>query len=324
MKTGAFHRVGCIARAVRFEHEGSLSRRDFLLRLGSSSAAIALAYPRASSLVAAQGLPVPIVIFSKAYQPLKFNFEQAAEFTAESGLDGVDPPIRPDGEIKPERVPDELPGYVEALRKRNLRMPYITTAITSTASPQAETLLRTAKRLGVDRYRIGFIYREDRAAWPQQLKEVRAHLKDLAALNKELGIGAIVQNHSPSGHTYVGGNLDELAQLVDGFDPEQIGIAFDIAHAVNVHGRDWRPRFDKLRPHLKVVYVKDTNREKHFVPLGQGEVGSTGYFQLLKQINYRAPISLHIEYDGKAQPDSRPALLNAVKDSLSVLRQWLA
>ena len=323
MTTGPFHHVGCAAKTVRSEHRVSLSRRDFLLRLGSASTGVALAYPAANSLKAAQGLPFPVLIFSKAYQPLKLNFEQAAEFTAASGLDGVDPPIRPDGEIKPERVAEQLPAYVAALRKRNLRMPYITTAITSTASPQAETLLRTAKKLGVERYRIGFIYRTADAVWPEQLKEVRANLKDLAALNKEIGIGAIVQNHSPSGHTYVGGNLDELAQIVEGFDPEQIGVAFDIAHAVNVHGGDWRPRFDRLRPHLKVVYVKDTNRQKHFVPLGQGEVGATGYFQLLKQINYRSPISLHIEYDGNAQPETRPDLLKAVKESLGVLRQWL-
>jgi sugar phosphate isomerase/epimerase len=298
-----------------------LSRRDFLAQAGTAAAGIAVAGPWLCA--GAEGIPVPIVIFSKAYQPLKLSFEQAAEFTAESGLDGVDSPVRPDGEIKPERVADELPAYIEALRKRNLRMPYLTTAITATGSPEAETVLRTAKRLGVEQYRLGFITRVDNAGWPQQLREVRAHLKELAALNQEIGIGAVMQNHSPSGHSYVGGNLDELFQVVDGFAPNQVGVAFDIAHAVNVHEQDWRSRFEKLRPHLKVVYVKDTNQEKRFVPLGQGRVGATGYFQLLKQIGYHAPISLHIEYDGAAQPQTRPGLLKAVKDSLEVLRRWL-
>lgn len=307
----------------RLRHEvDSLSRRTFLGKLGAASTALAiLQSPRVKSL-GAEGISLPIVIFSKAYQPMKFTFDQAAEFTAESGLDGVDSPVRPDGEIKPERAAEELPDYVEALRKRNLRMPYLTSAITSTTTPQAEVVLRTAKKLGIERYRLGFIYRSEDAAWPTQLKEVRAHLKDLAALNKEIGIGAVMQNHSPSGRTYVGGNLDELAAIVEGFDPEQVGVAFDIAHAINVHGQDWRLRFDKLRPHLKVVYIKDTNREKHFVPLGQGEVGSTGYFPLLKQVGYHAPVSLHIEYDG-AQPETRTALLKAVKESLGALRQWL-
>ena len=303
----------------------SVSRRGFLLRLGLGSAGLAVAGTGGLPCAAAEGIPMPIVIFSKAYQPLKFTFDEAAEFTAESGLDGVDPPVRPGGEILPERVADDLPLYVEALRKRGLRMPYLTTAITSTASPHAETVLRTARKLGIERYRIGFIYRSNDAAWEQQLGEVRAQLKDLAGLSRDIGIGAVIQNHSPSGRTYVGGNLDELTRLVDGFDPEQVGVAFDIAHAVNVHGREWRPRFERLRPHLKVVYVKDANREKQFVPLGQGEVGGTGYFKLLKQIGYQAPISLHIEYDRgpTPQPETRPALLKAVKRSLNVLRQWL-
>lgn len=302
------------------------TRRGFLVRAGLGSAGLAVAGKVGLLCPAAEGIALPIVIFSKAYQPLKLNFEQAAEFTAESGLDGVDPPVRPDGEIRPERVAEDLPVYVEALRKRGLRMPYLTTAITSTGSPQAEAVLRTAKKLGIERYRLGFIYRVNDASWEQQLREVRAQLTDLAALNKEIGIGAVLQNHSPAGRTYVGGDLDELAQIVDGFDAEQLGVAFDIAHAVNVHGPAWRQRFDKLKAHLKIVYVKDANRDKKFVPLGQGEVGATGYFKLLKQIGYQAPISLHIEYEGgpESQPETRPALLKAVKESLRVLRQWLA
>jgi sugar phosphate isomerase/epimerase len=205
-------------------------------------------------------------------------------------------------------------------------MPYLTTAITSPASPQAETILRTAKKLAIQRYRLGFIYRSNDASWDQQLREVRAQLKDLAALNKEIGIGAVMQNHSPSGRTYVGGNLDELVQIVEGFDPEQVGVAFDIAHALNVHGHEWRAKFDRVGTHLKVVYVKDTNKQKQFVPLGQGEVGATGYFQLLKQMGYHAPISLHIEYSESptSQPETREALLKAVKESLQVLGRWLA
>jgi sugar phosphate isomerase/epimerase len=289
-----------------------------------TSAGLAAASQAELTCRAAEGISVPIVIFSKAYQPLKLSFDQAAEFTAEAGLDGVDPPLRSGGEILPERAAEDLPTYVEALRKRKLRMPYLTTGITNTTSPQAEVILRTAKKLGVERYRLGFIYRSDEATRQQQLTEVRAQLKDLAALNKEIGIGAVMQNHSPSDRTYVGGNLDELAQIVDGFDPEQIGVAFDIAHALNVHGSGWRVWFEKLKPHLKVVYIKDTNREKKFVPLGQGEVGSTGYFNLIKQIGYHSPISLHIEYDGpNAQPETRPMLMKAVKESLRVLRGWM-
>jgi sugar phosphate isomerase/epimerase len=298
------------------------SRREFLHRLSLASLG-GLAGAGIAGW-SAETHRVPVVVFSKAYQPLKFSFDQAAEFTAEAGLDGVDSPVRPDGEIVPERVEADLPVYVDALRKRGLQMPYVTTAITSTASPKAEVLLQTAKRLDVKRYRLGFMFRAEGDGWKKQLQEVRARLKDLAALNKQLGIGAVLQNHSPSGHTYVGGDVDELAEIVEGFDPEQLGVAFDIAHAINVHGVQWRSKFDRIRSHLRVVYVKDCNRQKQFVPLGQGQVGASGYFEVLKELRYNAPVSLHIEYSGKAQPETRPELLMAVQNSLRLLRGWLA
>lgn len=301
---------------------GDVSRRAFVRQLGLVSAGVVVGHETWSPSTPATRIPV--VVFSKAYQPLKLSFDQAAEFTAEAGLDGVDSPVRPDGEVLPERVADDLPAYVAALEKRGLRMPYVTTAITNVATPKAEQVLKTAKGLGVKWYRLGFMFRADDAGWPRQLREVRAKLKDLVAMNRELGIGAVMQNHSPSGHTYVGGDLDELADIVEGFDPQQLGVAFDIAHALNVHGPNWRPRFEELRSHLQVVYVKDCNPQKEFVPLGAGQVGASGYFDLLKRINYRHPISLHIEYSGSAQPEGRPELLKAIQGSLELLRRWTA
>src|SRR5438045_1925905 len=116
-------------------------------------------------------------------------------------------------------------------------------------------------------------------------------------MSKEHGIGGMLQNHSPSGHTYIGGDLNDLRELVSGFDRAQIGVAFDIGHALIVHGDQWRTHFDKLKSHLKVAYVKDATRAGRWVPFGQGDVGQSGYFKMLKQIGYNAPISLHIEFN---------------------------
>ena len=117
----------------------------------------------------------------------------------------------------------------------------------------------------------------------EQVREIRAQLKDLAALNQQIGIGAIFQNHSPSGRSYVGGDLAEMYDIVKDFDPAQIGVAFDIGHALVVHGDDWRRHFEKLKSHLKIAYVKDVKREGRWVPFGEGDIGSTGYFKLLKR-----------------------------------------
>jgi L-ribulose-5-phosphate 3-epimerase len=303
----------------------SLSRRDFINCGLAASSAMTLYGGDVFSSLAAEGAVPPIVVFSKVYQELKLSFDDAAAVTAEAGLDGVDCPVRPGGEILPEHASEEMPKYVAALGKRGLKMPLLTTAITSPSSPHAEEILRTARKLGTQFYRTGFVMRQQGVSADQQCREIKAQLKELAALNQKIGIGGIVQNHSPAGRAYLGGDLTELYELVQGFDPAQIGVAFDIAHALVVHGEAWRAHFEKLKPYIKVVYIKDVTRERQWVPFGQGEIGRVGYFKLLKDMGYGAPISLHVEFDwtDKGKANTREALAKALRESGRVLKRWL-
>jgi sugar phosphate isomerase/epimerase len=303
------------------------TRREFLAHVAFAGA-VPLVYPalRADAGQTSAGKPA-IVVFSKIFQELKLDFQQAATLAAEAGLQGVDAPVRPGGEVLPERVKDDLPRYVQELRKQGLSMPLLTTAITGVDSPKAEDILRTAKTLGARHYRLGAVYREQKANVGDQIRELRARFKDLAALNKELGLGALMQNHSPAGKSiYLAGDLSEMRQLVDGFNPEEIGVAFDIGHAIAVHGADWRGHFDALRPHFQIAYIKDINQDRHWVKFGQGEIGQSQFFSQLKQLDYSAPFSLHIEYEWDKGPQgkTRLALLSALKESSGILRGWIA
>jgi L-ribulose-5-phosphate 3-epimerase len=299
------------------------SRREFLRSAAVGVSCLPLAGPSlAASTSDARRLPV--VVFSKIYQSLKLNFSESAAVTAEAKLDGVDAAVRERGEVLPERVGEDLPRYVEALKQRGLMMPFITSGITQVESPHSEQILRTAHKLGVENYRIGFVDKKSDVPVKQQLEQMKAHLKDLAALNKQLGICGMVQNHSPSGRTFLGGDLTELRELVSGLDPAEIGVAFDIGHALIVHGDDWRPHFEALKPHLKVAYIKDA-KHQGFVPFGEGEVGKCGYFKVLKEIGYHAPLCMHIEFDWsqKGKNKTRNALLQALTQSRKVLSDWV-
>lgn len=304
-----------------------VSRREFLERMLLSASATALGAGSNSKVRGAEiSAAPPVVVFTKVYQELNLGFEDAAAVTAEAGLNGIDCPVRPGGEILPERVAEDLPKYVETLRRRGLSLPLLTTAITSVTSPQAETIVRTAKKLGVQFYRLGFIDRDKQVSAETQVREVRAQLKDVAALNRQVGIGALLQNHSPAGHAYFGGDLNELTATVEGFDPAEIGVAFDIGHALVVHGNDWRRYFERLKPHFKIAYIKDVKPPARWVPFGQGDLDSCGYFKMLKELGYHAPVSMHMEYDwseqGKAK--DRATLVRALQASVKVTRGWLS
>ena len=130
-----------------------LSRRDFLTSAALGCAGT-IAAAKFGAFAAERSVLPPIVVFSKVYQELKLNFEDAAGLTAEAGLQGVDSPVRPGGEVLPERVKDDLPRYVAALGKRKLTMPLMATGITSPKTAYAEDVLRTARKLGMRSWRI--------------------------------------------------------------------------------------------------------------------------------------------------------------------------
>lgn len=316
----------CLNVPPTMNSRSQLSRRSFLARaalLSSSAALLDLSSLNGQCAVAPAA---PITVFSKIYQELKLDFEQAAALTADAGLDGIDCPVRPGGEIAPERAVEDMPRYAEALRRRKTDMLLLTTAIQSIATPHAEDILRTAKKLGIRYYRLGQWYHAAGAPEQKLVNEIKAQLKDVAAMNKEIGVCAMFQNHRPGKTKLAGGDLGELYEIVKDFDPTQIGVAFDLGHALVVHGDKWAPYFEKLKSHLSVAYIKDADRAGHFVRFGEGDFGGTDYFTQLKRMNYRAPYSIHIEFDwsSKGKNKTRAALLASLQDSAAKLRQWVA
>src|SRR5262249_9118988 len=79
----------------------ALNRREFLVRAALGAAALG-SLPLACR-VAEGAWPPALTVFSKVYQEVSLSFEEAAALTAEAGLDGIDCPVRPKGEIEPER-----------------------------------------------------------------------------------------------------------------------------------------------------------------------------------------------------------------------------
>lgn len=262
-----------------------------------------------------------VVVFSKVYQELKLNYTQAAALTAEAGLDGIDCPARPGGEVLPERAAEDLPAYARALRENGIAIHLLTTAIVNPSTPHAETVLRAASKLGIRYYRLGFFKPRQGQPFERQAAEIRSGLKDLSQLNRELGLCALFQNHGGS----VGAHLDEAALILEGLDPDILGAAFDLGHALAVHGLDWRPYFEKIKSRLRIAYIKDAKIGDSWVPFGEGDFGKTDYFTVLKQVNYTNPFSLHIEFDwsGKGKAKTRQALLNTLRESRAALKGWL-
>jgi sugar phosphate isomerase/epimerase len=297
------------------------TRREFTVTAAAALGALAVAPSR---LVAgdAGAKRWPIVGFTKPFQNL--DFEAIADTVVEIGWDGIECPVRPKDQIEPERVGEDLPKLVDALKQRGKTVAVLATAITSVSQPHAARVLRTAVQLGIKRYRLGFWHYDRNRSIQAQLPEIVAQLRDLAALNRELGLQAGFENHS--GPNFVGAPVWDLWTALQAIDPREVGVCFDIGHATVEGGTAWPLHARLMVDRFTTIIVKDfvwqrsgKGWEPQWTLLGEGMVSSE-FFRWLKTTNFAGPIVQHHEYDHGA---GAPMIARMRKD-LRVLREWLA
>jgi sugar phosphate isomerase/epimerase len=293
-----------------------IQRREFLR--GSLAVGAALATSgtiRAHRL--AQGRN-EICAFIKFVQAL--SYDQLADAIANIGFDGIEATVRRGGYIPPPRAAEELPKLADALAKRNLKITMITTDVLRADEPTTEPLLRTAAELGIPMYRMGFYKYDLKRPVMDQLRAIEPALKELAALNGEIGIQAVYQNHSGAEH--LGSMIWDFYSVVQDVPNQQIALAFDIRHATIEAGLSWPAVYSAMRPRIATVYVKDfdwVGRRAEHVPLGKGRV-DRAFFTRLQADGFEGPISLHVEYLGDGTVEENVA---ALRRDFGVLRGWL-
>ena len=294
-----------------------MPRREFLRAAAAAGALAAL--PQFSR---AQAPPPkrPLVVFSKAFQHL--NYADTAALVAEIGYDGIECPVRKGGQVLPERVEEDLPKLVDALKQSGKTIEIATTDIKE-ASPLNEKVLRTAAKLGIRRYRLAPWQYDLAKPLPPQLAEVKARLQDLAALNQALGLCAGFQNHS--GAAYIGAPIWDIHELIQALNPAAIGIFFDIGHATVEGGYAWGIHAKLMEARFQAVYVKDFTWEKtakgwtaQWCPVGKGMINQAFAARLAKSA-FAGPISHHIEYEiGRGD-----AMAQAIRADFAGLKRWL-
>jgi sugar phosphate isomerase/epimerase len=294
--------------------EPHFSRRSLLAGAASLLASPAGAAPK-----------LKVAIFSK-----HLSFVQGAELAqaaADLGFDAVDITVRKGGHVAPERVHQDLPGLVAAIRQHGLDVPMITTDIVDAETPFAEDVVRTAAELGIRHYRFGgFKYTADQP-YPAQLEALRPRLAKLAALNAKYQSCAMYHTHSGVG--LVGASIWDLHIVMRDLDPKLVGVNFDVAHATIEGGvGGWINSFRITGPRLRGIAVKDFvwakdakgKFKEQWVPLGEGMVHWPEFWAMVKQAGFDGPLQVHFEYP---LPEAREGTYTAMKRDLAALRAQL-
>ncbi len=310
-----------------------LSRRNFLKTTGLSIGLAAISGEKLYGENNHNKKNNPqICIFSKHLQWL--DYDGMAKTAADIGFDGIDLTVRPNGHVLPGNVETDLPKAVEAVKKAGLEVPMITTEIQDADDPLTEKILKTASKLGIPYYRMGWYNYDPNLEIQDNLDKFVNKLKALAAINEHYQIKGAYQNHSGTGF---GAPVWDIWLTLKEVNSKWLGCQFDIRHATVENGHTWPITLKALKSCINTLDIKDflwKKGEKGWetvnVPLGEGMVDFNEYFKQIKKYNINAPICLHLEYplggaeNGKSTITVEPqVVINAMKKDLTYLKELL-
>jgi len=255
------------------------------------------------------------------------GYERMGEELAKMGVSGIEATIRKGGHIEPREAAQKVPGMVADLAKNGQKALIAACNVGATGKEEME-FLKVLKAHGISRYRMDYFrYNLKKDLLPQR-KDFTLRLRDIAAMNKALGMQAIYQIHA--GAKYAGSLAWDAAMMFEGIDPDDAAIAFDLRHIRSGSGLSFETTVALLKKHLGSIYVKDArwtgpraNQLKN-VPLDTGMVDRKTFDSVVKG-QKAMPLSLHMEW-GKAsiypKKDVMEAVANFARD-VRTLKSWL-
>lgn len=262
-----------------------------------------------------------IGVFTKYLE--KLSYDNLASAISPLGIAGLEAPLRKGGHIQPEELAEKLPAFVSALAKQKLKVLVMASSINQVDKKGlTEKQLRAAANAGIKKYRLAHLRYDLKKPIKPQVANFTAQLKDLAELNKELGIQGVYQNHR--GRDFVGGPVWDMVGILENIGIKELGLAFDFAHATVEGANAWQMNFRRALPHIGTVFFKDyklADKKWQSCPLGDGMVDPRAGKLVSKMLPKDIPACLHIEYiKGK---DTVKQRLEAMKNDITTLRSWL-
>lgn len=256
-----------------------------------------------------------ICLFSKPVPQL--NWPALAQSAKRAGFGGIDLTVRAGGHVLPERVTEDLPKAVAAIREGGLEVPMITAGLVSADDPTAEPVLSTAGKLSIPFMKPGY-YRYKFVDVRKELEEASEKFRGLVKLAQKHGVQVGYHNHS----AYIGAPVWDMARVMDTLDPKWAGYYFDLQHATSEGGvAGWRISANLVMPRLKMIAVKDFYWQKTETggwretdcPLGQGMCRYKEFLKMVAQAGFHGPISLHLEYQVPGVSDGQGIALSRDK-----------
>jgi len=244
----------------------------------------------------------PWIMFTKHLEG--WDLEQIMAGLKQAGVQGADLCVRPGYPVNPENATTELPKAARRFADEGLSIPLITTPgdFVSADVDYAQSLFEACAEAGVKLVKLGYWFMEEGGYWAT-IDHCRQRLEGFAKLAEKTGVKPIIHNHSGGS---MGLNSSSVMNIVKGFDPNLVGVYADVGH-LSIVGEPYPMAFDIVKEYLAAVAFKDLVRQRYIengqpvwrvevVPLGLGFGDFPTVIKVLKELDFRGPISFHCEY----------------------------
>lgn len=147
----------------------------------------------------------------------------------------------------------------------------------------------------------------------QRMRRAAGALEQLCDYGLELGLTLLIKNQPDPAGTRIGARVEDLLHIAQSVDMPNLGLCFDIAHAV-ASTDAWEDEWQTAEEHIAAVHLSDVGGGGDLrLPLGAGSIDWTRLVHTLDATS--AEIDLILEVDGGEE---------AVQQSLATLHRIVA
>ena len=284
-----------------------LGRRDFLGTAAMAAAGFAVEGCAAKPAAAVAAKP-EYHVFSRVFQFVR-DFGRTAALVKGCGYDGIEWTVRPKGFIEPDSAPAFLKSAKRAAEREGLKAESLVVSFMRGDDPMAYDIASAAADAGFRSFRGAYFRYDPRKTVQENLDGIRRGFESLETLARKTGLKACYQNHStynPKVELF-GSVVWDLAQILKDFDPEYVGVQYDVMHAQAETGPSWMHSVGIVAPWIDILCLKDFWFEpdprnpkmwrRHLCPAGEGIVPWTQYREILGQYPIRPRYTVHFDYE---------------------------
>lgn len=155
--------------------------------------------------------------------------------------------------LDPEASPQLLAELKAATAAHGLRSLAVVPYLTCGDLEETERILSVASQLGASYIRLGVPGYNGSRSYGELLEEGRAYIREAEKLARRYGIKGLVETH----HLTIAPSASMAHRLVEGCDPDSIGVLYDPGNLVHEGFEQYRMGLELLGPYLAHVHVKN-------------------------------------------------------------------